>query len=362
MRFESTLQFANLVSVDDQDQPAGFEPDRLTVNAMIPPQVAFERFLREKHTRFEEKYAHIAGRIAVEDLPSAQLYRWFVDWMNRQLSDIGVNSTGGVALPPLHFELVSVHNDVAAAHVFEAEEFTFIVMTQPMFDEMLRLSRRLVEQNRAFMSLQIAPSASPPEIAQLLLLMQFSFVTSHEYSHLVRRHLEDHQPHAAAIGESLCQTQELDADGYGIYHELAYFFQGGGRQLASQWLRISAGKALENSILSCFLLSIMIQFCARWAGKMQVESDLGGEHPPLPVRIEYAILFVEMWCREVGAMSTPWMTDGTIKDYFAAAARLFPPEMKAAWDQQMSWLKSPRSEQYRDQIRRGIDRLRTGKE
>jgi hypothetical protein len=140
---------------------------------MIPPEVAFERFLGEKHARFEERYAHIAGRIAVEGLPPAQLYRWFADWMNHQLSDIGVNSTSGVALPPLHFELVSVRNDVAAAHVFEAQDFTFIVMTQPMFDEMLRLSRRLVERNRVFMNLQIAPSASPHEIAQLLLLMQF---------------------------------------------------------------------------------------------------------------------------------------------------------------------------------------------
>jgi len=279
--------------------------------------------------------------------------------MNHQLSDIGITSTGGVALPPLHFELVSVHAGVAAAHIFEAEEFGFIVMTQPMFDEMLRLSRRLVEQNPAFMDLQIAPAASSVEIADLLLLMQFSFVTSHEYSHLVRRHLEDNQLHAAAIGEALWQTQELDADGYGIYHQLAYFFHGGGRQLASQWLRISNKKALEYSILSCFLLSIMVQFCARWAGKMQVESDVGAEHPPLPVRIEYAILFVEMWCREVGEMSTSWMTDGTLKDYFAAAARLFPAEMKAAWDGQMSWLKSLRSEQYRDRIRRGIDHLRT---
>jgi hypothetical protein len=166
---------------------------------MIPPEVAFERFLREKHARFEEKYAHIVGRVAVEDLPPAHLYRWFVDWMNHQLSDIGVNSTGGVALPPLHFELVGVHNDVAAAHVFEAEEFTFIVMTQPMFEEMLRLSRRLVEQNHAFMSLQIAPSASPHEIAQLLLLMQFSFVTSHEYSHLVRGSLRVSSMRAAPI-------------------------------------------------------------------------------------------------------------------------------------------------------------------
>jgi hypothetical protein len=72
---------------------------------MIPPEVAFERFLHEKQARGEKEYAHIVGRIAIEDLPRDHMYRWFVDWMNQQLSDIGANSTGGVALPPLHFEL-----------------------------------------------------------------------------------------------------------------------------------------------------------------------------------------------------------------------------------------------------------------
>ena len=44
----------------------------------------------------------------------------------------------------------------------------------------------------------------------------------------------------------------------------------------------------------------MVQFCARWAGKIQIESDDRAEHPPLPIRIQYSILFAEMWCREVG--------------------------------------------------------------
>jgi hypothetical protein len=295
---------------------------------MIPPEVAFERFLNEKQTRGEKDYAHIVGRLAVEGFVPAHLYRWFAGWMNQQLTDIGINPTGG--------------------------------MTQPMFDQMLSLSRQLVNQTRALMTLQIAPAAAHQEIVQLLLLMQFSLVTSHEYSHLVRQHLADYQPHAAALGESLCQTQEFDADGYAIYHELSYFFNGAGRQWASNWLRVSSDRALENSILSCFLLSLMLQFCDRWTGKIQVEADLGAEHPPVAMRIYYSILFVEMWCREVGHIDTSWTSDGTLNQYFRAAARLFPPETTRSWDQQVSWLKSAESEQSRDQIRKGVDRIRTG--
>jgi hypothetical protein len=86
-------------------------------------------------------------------------------------------------------------------------------VTQALVDEMLRLSHTFVEQKRALMSIQIAPAASPHEIAQLLLFMQFYLVTAHEYSHLVRGHWDDNQP--LEIGESVSQAQELDADGYG---------------------------------------------------------------------------------------------------------------------------------------------------
>jgi hypothetical protein len=173
----------------DADRPGGD-------HGLNPPEVAFERFPRDKHNRREEKYRHICVRVAVEHLPPGQLYRWFTDWMNRQLSDIGVNSTAGVALPPLHFELVRVNGDQSAAHTFDSEDYGFIVMTQPMFDEMLRLAHLLVHGNRAFFSLQIAPDAGQDAIAQLLLMMQFCLVTGHEYSHPVRQHTADAPPHA----------------------------------------------------------------------------------------------------------------------------------------------------------------------
>src|SRR5689334_17773866 len=84
--------------------------DTNLLKTMIPPEVAFDRFLQEKHVPSEQKYVHIVGRVAVEDLPPNHLYRWSVNCINQQLSNnIGVNSTAGVTLPPLHFELVRVH-------------------------------------------------------------------------------------------------------------------------------------------------------------------------------------------------------------------------------------------------------------
>jgi len=64
--------------------------------------------------------------------------------------------------------------------------------------------------------------------------------------------------------------------------------------------------------------------------------------------------------REVGSISTLWMTDGTLSQYFGAAARLFPSQKKASWDQLVGWLKSPQSEEYQIQVRCGLDRVRTG--
>jgi hypothetical protein len=125
---------------------------------MIPPEVALERFLNDKQVRKEKKYEHILGRLTIEELPSNHIYRWLADWMNVQLADMGVNSTGGLTLPPFHFDFVRVNKPLAAAHAFETEEFGFIVMTEPMADEMRRLSNSLVERHRAFMLLQIAPA------------------------------------------------------------------------------------------------------------------------------------------------------------------------------------------------------------
>jgi hypothetical protein len=327
---------------------------------VIQPEIAFQRFLNERHNRRAKVYEHFIERVPVEDLPPEHLHRWIVDWANHQLSNIGVNSTGGVALPPLHFELVHVDNDMASAHTFEADEWDFIIMTRPMLDEMLGLSRQLVDGNPKFMAMQLAPLASRREISQLLLVMQFCLVLSHEYSHLARQHLDSDPPHGEALGHSLPQVQELDADGFGIYHHLAYFFHGDGRTLISQMLKISSAKHLQNSTLSAFLLAGMTQFCARWAGKVQVDADFGAKYPLHAVRIQHMILIAELWCKEVGMMSTEWMTDGTVEDYFSAASRLFPYKSKAGWDQQVSWLRSSWSERYRAEIRSGAELLRTG--
>ena len=114
--------------------------------------------------------------------------------MNRQLLDIGVNSTAGKDLPPLHFDLVRVKGKKAAAHVFETQEFGFIVVTRPMVDEMLALSTGLVTQNRAFMVLQIAPDAKLVGHRPFLRLPAVLFLSLHMNTPSVRRHLEANPP------------------------------------------------------------------------------------------------------------------------------------------------------------------------
>jgi len=325
---------------------------------MVPLEVSLERLLHEKHSRKESEYKFITGRLAVENLPHDHIYPWLVSWANRQLWDIGINSSAGRPLPQIHFDIVQVLDDVINAHVFQADSLAFIVVTEPMIKEMCRLSHLFVERHRALMKLQIAPNATTDGSARFLLFMQFCIVVTHEYSHLVR-HWQDDQ--AIDVRHLLSQAQELDADGYGVYHTLTYFFDGEGRSFASQWLKISSDKALENSILDCYLLSVMLQFCAQWAGKTWIVSDRSAEHPPQPVRIEFSILMAEMWLREVHKVATPWMTDGTLNSYFKAVESLFPLDARSSWTPQMSWLRGPESEAYRTAVRRSFDQIRTGK-
>ena len=327
---------------------------------MAVPEVALERLLQEKHSRREIRFAHILGRVAVEDLPSDHLHRWLVEFMNRQLSDIGPNSTGGRELPQLHFDLVRTRQKVASADVFDGEGFGLIVVTQSMIEEMLALATKLVSGNKYFFNLQIAPNAKPQDIAHFLVLLQFGLVSSHEYYHVVRGHLDAEQPYEADLGDALPQAQELEADGYGLYHELTYFFHGGGRPLAARWLEVSNPKALNNSILDCFLLAVMLLFCARSAGKIRIESDFSAAHPSPPVRIWSALRFTEMWCREVGGMQTGWMTDEAFSPYFGMASNVISNEQKQSWSVEMRWLRAAESEEYRSRLWAAVQRIRTG--
>ena len=118
-------------------------------------------------------------------------------------------------------------------------------------------------------------------------------------------------------------------------------------------------KVLDNSILDCFVLSIMVQFCARWAARIQVELDRTRNICPRQCA-RYALLFIEMWRREVAGMTTEWMTAGYLSKYFTAASRLFPGELKRSWNDLITWLKSSQSEEYRSRIRSGLYRIRTG--
>ena len=71
---------------------------------MSMAEIALERCLQEKHRRGDRNFAHIVGRVPVEDLAKIHLQRSLVEWMSRQLRDIGVNSTGGTVLLRLHIE------------------------------------------------------------------------------------------------------------------------------------------------------------------------------------------------------------------------------------------------------------------
>jgi hypothetical protein len=80
------------------------------------------------------------------------------------------------------------------------------------------------------------------------------------------------------------------------------------------------------------------------------------------MRIQRALLTAEMWCREVGQISTSWMTDGTSSRYFQMAANLFTADKRVSWGQQIAWLQTEEGERYREQIRASAERLRTGKD
>lgn len=154
------------------------------------------------------------------------------------------------------------------------------------------------------------------------------------------------------------RAEEIEADSYGLYLDLPFFFSADGSNIASSMLGMR-GKALENSVFECFLVSIMLVFCSRWSRHTNPENLSEIDYPPPVLRLDYAARVLEMWCREVGKLPTVWQTDGTLPRLFADVIKLFPRDMQISWVREVKWLEDPCSLAYRQQVEEAFQKLRT---
>jgi hypothetical protein len=295
-------------------------------SVVIPDEIEVARLLHEKLRRHTDRLRHIIGRTNIEHLDHGHLYRYLSAWMARQFADVGLNATGGKPLPaPLCFAIVDGTSAIGNAHTFDIGPYTAILFERALVDHMWNLSKTFVMSNPGLVSVQWAPGSNLNDVMHLMTLMQACIVSSHEFSHIAR----EHKAEGRDENKVLFRAEEIEADNYGLYLDLPFFFSADGSNIASLMFGMK-GKALENSIFECFLASIMLVFCSRWSRNSDPENLAEIDYPPPVLRLDYAARVLEMWCREIGKLPTVWQTDGTLPRLFADVIKLFPNEMKVS--------------------------------
>jgi hypothetical protein len=335
---------------------------------MTPPEVILDRSIRN-----EPEFSSYSGKLDIERVESSTFRAFlssFQSEMNEALRLENANASGGTEHPPFHFDYLDVgaNVEIRNAHAFQREGFSFIVVTLPLVESIVDVSRRLSRSAVAVQLLRLDSEALELDIlhgffAQILLL----FLISHEYTHHVHRHSLGRSqsgvwtefPHRAGCGNMDFQAQELDADGYAVYLVLTHLLRGERRRSALIQLGRTNMHAADcdELLLSCFFFALLGFFCTFWHGNI-IASIYQSTHPPPPVRIKYVIQVAEMWCRQFVFVPQSWFSPPRLQALFHTAAEAVGKAAGRNWDAEISFLSSAEGTWYDRQLLEKFEAMR----
>jgi hypothetical protein len=293
--------------------------------------------------------------------------------MSTALRLVSANASGGIRHPPYHFDYLQVKDGTRNALAFQHEGFSFIAVTLPLVQLLWDVSTKLANSVTLQVALKIDPTTRLLEsLRGLLFQFQLTFLVSHEYTHHVHQHcgcpetarIWTEFDEEKAIGNLDSQAQELDADSYALYLVLANFVRGSGREgaLAQLARRDLPSKEGDELLLTCFFVALTGLFCALWPENIEVDSIYNLQHPPAPVRIEYAIRVAQMWSAQNDSMPESWFSAGRINALFRAAAECVHGSTPDGWNAHVKFLQSPAGTEYDRLLLERFEIIRKGAE
>ncbi len=232
----------------------------------------------------------------------------FKKTLNEALRNEKKNVPEHVEHPPFHFDFVD--STIPNALAFRYEGFSFIGVTMPLiyvlWDTCLRLSRS--EPVGAAIGIHLLPEAHDL-IHALFLGNQLAFVVSHEFTHHVHGHTLNRGPEPVFLNEILdtpdggnleLQAQEIDADGYAVYHLLADLIDGGRRAQTVGLLGLEeqSPRVQDEVLLSSVVVAVGAFLFARTPSTVESAKIYKLTHPPQAARMNFIMHSAVNWCKQ----------------------------------------------------------------
>jgi hypothetical protein len=330
---------------------------------MTPPEVILDRYLKATFHNGEFRKLDIEK---VEP-PSLRKTLYALQYVtNEDLRMENSNASGGVEHPPFHFDYLEA--PIKNALAIPLESYWFIVVGLPMVEAVLDISRRLGESQAVLRLLRLDTAVFIPDVFQdYLSQIQISFLTAHEYAHLIHGHVGNRDFNgvwtelapATPSGNLDLQAEELIADGYAAYLGLAFLLRSELRERIVIHLgqREKPSSDCNELIMSCFFLAVMAYFRTIWPESIKAPFEVL-KHPPAPVRIDYLIQVVKMWCGQFGCVAQSWLDSPHLNDLFHVAAGEVDSVTRQGWDAQISLLSGEAGIQYRNLLFEKSNKLR----
>jgi len=263
--------------------------------------------------------------------------------------------------PPFHLDYVD--SAVPNALAFRYEGYSFIGITMALFkmlwDTCGRLSRS--EALTTLLGVRLTPDEYE-QIHVVLLQTQLSFVVSHEYTHHVHGHVIPRGSDSIfpneildchASGSLRQQAQEVDADGYAVYHVLAHLIDGERRPTAARLLGHEAASdaVQDEALFSSFVAAVgaFLLVCA----PATVDSDrvYKLQHPPQAARMNFVMQYAIRWCTQNRRRLETWTTIARFQMLMSAAAvATWGMNGGRDWGAQTAFLQSSHGSEYVRQL------------
>jgi hypothetical protein len=201
----------------------GTDVTRDTVIVTIPPEAAFDRYLRSQNEKDRKKYP---GKYDLDQLDSGSLKELLLGL--QVVLNLSLASEQQVPEhrdhPPFHVDYIK--STEANAIAFRHDGYSFIGITILLIEVAAQLCARLCNSLDLLHALGLEPTQEVSEaLGSVLLEILLFFVVSHEYTHIVHGHplsevTESGLIHEFSIGSRTGsfddQILEADADSYAM--------------------------------------------------------------------------------------------------------------------------------------------------